>query len=63
MEDLLYDDGGYGLLDFLIADRLKEMDEEDEKNYRKELKKKNPQAYKEFLEFEKEIYKYWKINR
>ena len=31
MGDLLYDDGGYGLLDFLIADRLKEMDEEDEK--------------------------------
>lgn len=43
---------GYGLADFLVENKLRRMDKEEEKKYREFLKKMNPKAYEEFLEYE-----------
>lgn len=50
---------GFGTLDNLVARLLLEyiLSPEDQKEYRKELKKKNSKAYNSFLEYEKALEK------
>lgn len=50
---------GFGTLDNLVARLLLEyiLSPEDQKEYRKELKKKDSKAYSSFLEYEKALEK------
>lgn len=56
MTDLIRTNGNYGILGNM-ANRLilNNLSGEDQKEYRNYIRKKNPEAYKEFLKFEKEI--------
>lgn len=56
MTDLIRNDGNYGILGNMVNRLiLNNLSGEEQKEYRDYLQKKNPEAYKEFLKFEKEI--------
>ena len=56
MTDLIRDNGNYGILGNMVHRLiLNNLSGEEQKRYRDYIQKKNPEAYKEFLKFEKEI--------
>ena len=56
MTDLIRNDGNYGILGNMVNRLiLNNLSGEEQKEYRDYLQKKNPEAYEEFLKFEKEI--------
>jgi hypothetical protein len=57
--DILLEDGSYGIIgDNALYLVLKESNSDDEKELRKQLKKENPDAYKNYLEYEKLLNRY-----
>lgn len=51
-----YRDGGYGDIGNLtVYTILSDLTEDEEKKFRNDLKKENPEQYKEYLEYEKLI--------
>ena len=56
MTDLIRDNGNYGILGNMVHRLiLNNLSGEEQKRYRDYIRKKNPEAYKEFLKFENEI--------
>lgn len=55
-----FEEDGYGTVGNIVTkmmlDRI--LDEDEQKEYRQELKKKDGKKYKEFLEYEKQFDKY-----
>lgn len=63
IEEQTYDVEGYGvdgnIVTIMMLHRM--LDKEEAEEYRKELKKENPKAYNQFLDYEKQFLKYAKF--